>query len=95
MYFHYMQSVKFIKKIVVPTSDARPVNQLFGASGRFFHSGSQLCNVSNNCELDTTHTNTQEFELLELEYSYSGGKTLEIALEHFYMYAEKMGLDLC
>ena len=42
MHFHYMKSIMFIKKIVVPTSDAHPVNQLFGASGRFSHSGSHL-----------------------------------------------------
>ena len=45
MYFHYKHSIKFIKKIVILTSDARPVNQLFGASGRFFHSGSQMMSL--------------------------------------------------
>ena len=42
MYFHYMKSTKFIKIFVVPTSDACIENQLFGASGMFYHSGSQL-----------------------------------------------------
>ena len=42
MYFHYMKSIKFIKIFVVPTSDACIENQLFGASGMFYHSGSQI-----------------------------------------------------
>ena len=46
MYFHYMKSIKFIKIFVVPTSDACIENQLFGASGMFYHSGSHMLLLS-------------------------------------------------
>ena len=38
----HMKSIKFIKIFVVPTSDACIENQLFGASGMSYHSGSQM-----------------------------------------------------